>query len=106
MKRFTLTNLRPLLILFLLTTHTLVSVAQDYISEDFLDNLEANAKFILDEPAPAFSINAVPDKWKNESATVIGYKRSILFDKKSSGGFFTAKTGVFIFLKRFDSKSS
>ena len=100
MKRFTLTKLRPLLILFLLTTHTMVSVAQDYINEDFLDNLEANAKFILDEPAAAFSVNAVPDKWKNESATVIGYKRSILFDKKSSGGFFTAKERSVYFFEK------
>jgi hypothetical protein len=41
-----------------------------------------------------------PKKWKNESAVVLAYKRSILFDKKSSGGFFTARsTNVFFFEK-------
>jgi len=100
MKRYTLTILRHLLILFLLIINTMALVAQDYINEDFLDNLEANAKFILDEPATAFSVNVVPDKWKSESATVIGYKRSILFDKKSSGGFFTAKDRSVYFFEK------
>ncbi|HTE10429.1 MAG TPA: hypothetical protein VK645_05650 [Chitinophagaceae bacterium] len=74
--------------------------AQDFIDEDFLDNIEANAKFIWSEPAAAFSIAAAPAKWNDESAVVMGYKRSILFDKKSSGGFFSARQkNVFFFEK-------
>ena len=74
--------------------------AQDMINEDFLDNIEANAKFILDEASPAFTTNTTPDKWKTESAVVIGYKRSILFDKKSSGGFFTARDRSVYFFEK------
>lgn len=77
-----------------------VASAQDFINEDFLDNIEKNARFILDEPAPAFSSNVTPDKWKKESAIVIGYKRSILFDKKSSGGFFTARDRSVYFFEK------
>ncbi len=74
--------------------------AQDLIDEDFLDNIEANAKFILAEPAAAFAVAAAPAKWNDESAVVMGYKRSILFDKKTSGGFFTARQkNVFFFEK-------
>lgn len=74
--------------------------AQDFIDEDFLDNIEANAKFILAEPAAAFAVAQTPAKWNDESAVVMGYKRSILFDKKSSGGFFTARQkNVFFFEK-------
>ena len=74
--------------------------AQEFIDEDFLENIETNAKFIWSEPATAFSVNETPAKWNDESAVVIGYKRSILFDKKNSGGFFTARQkNVFFFEK-------
>ena len=74
--------------------------AQDFIDEDFLDNIETNAKFIWGEPAAAFAVTATPVKWNDESAVVMGYKRSILFDKKSSGGFFSARQkNVFFFEK-------
>ncbi len=53
--------------------------SQDFIDEEFLDNIEANAKFIWAEPAAAFSGNESPAKWNDESAVVMGYKRSILF---------------------------
>jgi hypothetical protein len=74
--------------------------AQDFIDEDFLDNIETNAKFMLAETAPAFSVAETPAKWNDESAVIIGYKRSILFDKKSSGGFFSPRQkNVFFFEK-------
>jgi len=74
--------------------------AQDFIDEDFLENIEANAKFILGEPVAAFSVATSPEKWNDESAVVMGYKRSILFDKKTSGGFFSARQkNVFFFEK-------
>jgi hypothetical protein len=75
-------------------------MAQDFIDEDFLDNIEANAKFMLTETTPAFAVVETPAKWNDESAVVIGYKRSILFDKKSSGGFFSPRQkNVFFFEK-------
>ena len=74
--------------------------AQDFIDEDFLENIETNAKFVLTESAAAFSVSETPAKWNDESAVIIGYKRSILFDKKNSGGFFTARQkNVFFFEK-------
>lgn len=85
---------------FLFLSVSLRVVSQEYINEDFLDNIEANAKFILDEAAPAFQTNIIPDKWKKESAVVFGYKRSILFDKKSSGGFFTARDRSVYFFEK------
>ncbi len=74
--------------------------AQDFIDEDFLDNIEANAKFMWAEPAAAFAVTTTPAKWNDQSAVVIGYKRSIMFDKKNSGGFFSARQkNVFFFEK-------
>jgi hypothetical protein len=99
MKRFFNIHTRvPLVFLFMLLVS--VSKAQDLINEDFLDNIEANAKFVLDEPATAFGTNVTPDKWRSESAIVIGYKRSILFDKKSSGAFFTARDRSVYFFEK------
>ena len=100
MKRMAKSFVPHLFILWWLLIGSPQANAQDMINEDFLDNIETNAKFILEEVAPAFSINVVPDKWKKESATVIGYKRSILFDKKSSGGFFTAKDRSVYFFEK------
>jgi hypothetical protein len=74
--------------------------AQDFIDEDFLDNIETNAKFVLSESTAAFSVAETPAKWTDESAVIIGYKRSILFDKKNSGGFFSPRQkNVFFFEK-------
>ncbi len=74
--------------------------AQDFIDEDFLDNIETNAKFIWAEPAAAFDVKETPAKWNEEPAVVMGYKRSILFDRKNSGGFFSPRQkNVFFFEK-------
>ena len=76
------------------------AAAQDFIDEDFLDNIEANARPVLAESVAAFAVKETPAKWNAESAVVMGYKRSILFDKVSSGGFFTARQkNVFFFEK-------
>ncbi|MDB5276759.1 MAG: hypothetical protein JWR61_1714 [Ferruginibacter sp.] len=61
--------------------------AQTIINEDFLDNIEDNAKTLWAENIPAFATNIVPDKYKNESAIVFGFKRSVTIDKKSRFGF-------------------
>jgi hypothetical protein len=66
-----------------------IGSAQSIIDEDMLDNIEANAKPLWSEAAPAFTSNTTPDKYKDESAIVIGYKRNVTIDKKSRMGFFT-----------------
>lgn len=58
---------------------------QEIIDEDFIDVLSKNAQELLSEQDGDFSLTAIPDKWKNESAVTIGYKKHILFDKKRSG---------------------
>lgn len=70
---------------------SILAQAQTFIDEDFLDKIEANASFMLNEPDAAFKNNQIPSKWDKESAVVIGYSRSILFDKQSRGGFMTRR---------------
>lgn len=79
---------------------TLLAAAQDFIDEDFLGALETNARPILNEPAPAFKETVTPARWNKESAVVIGYSRSILFDRKSRGGFLTRKERSLWFLEK------
>lgn len=74
--------------------------AQGYIDEDFLDNIDGNARFMLKENQPAFASNNTPAKWNNQSAVIIGYSRSILFDRKSSGGFFTRRERSLYFFEK------
>jgi len=87
-------------VLFLFIIITQLAFAQNYIDDDFLDNIESNARFMLNEPAPAFADNIIPDKWKKESAVIMGYSRSVLFDRKSSGGFFSRKERSLYFLEK------
>src|SRR6476469_4250476 len=89
---------------FIVLTACLLSlsllVKAQYIDEDFLDNIEANARFMFDEPAPAFKENTTSSKWDNESAVVIGYSRSVQFDKKSRGGFLSRRERSLWFLEK------
>ncbi len=78
----------------------MISRSQDFIDEDFLDKIETNAAFMLDETPAEFRISQAPSKWDNESAVVIGYYRSILFDKQSRGGFMTRKEQSLWFLEK------
>jgi len=71
----------------LLFISSIMASAQNVIDEDFLDNIEENAKALWAENIPAFANNTVPDKYKNESAVVFGFKRSVTIDKKSRNGF-------------------
>jgi hypothetical protein len=61
--------------------------AQELINEDFLDNIETNAAALWSENIPEFAVTRVPDKYKEESAVVMGFKRSVTIDKKSRSGF-------------------
>jgi hypothetical protein len=72
--------------------------AQGVIDEAFIDVIQSNAAPYWNEGPADFAVNAVPAKWKNESAVIIGYKRSIMFDKKVSGGWISStKSNVFLF---------
>ena len=70
-----------------LLVFSITAISQDIINEDFLDNIEENSKSLWSEDAAAFTSNAVPEKYKNESAVVFGFKRSVTIDKKSRFGF-------------------
>src|SRR4051812_7625701 len=78
----------------------ILAQAQTFIDEDFLDKIETNARFMLNEPDPAFKVNQTPSKWDKESAVIIGYSRRILFDKQSRGGFMTRKDQSLWFLEK------
>jgi len=99
MKKY-LQHLLVLAGIFIGSVFSIEAKAQDFIDEEFLDNIEANAKFVLAEPAAAFSVSETPVKWNDESAVIIGYKRSILFDKKSSGGFFSPRQKNVLFFEK------
>ena len=80
------------MLLFVGTAH-----AQTVINEDFLDNIENNAKSMWSENAPAFASTVTPDKYKDESAVVIGFKRTVNIDKKTRSGFFSKGERSLIF---------
>jgi hypothetical protein len=73
--------------------------AQDFISDDFLENIEKNAAPLWNEAGAAFSNNTIPDKYKNESAVVIGFKRNVSIDKKSRNGFLSRGERSLLFLE-------
>lgn len=87
--------LLPVVFVFFATTAN----AQTVINEDFLDNIEDNAKSLWSENLPAFAENTVPDKYKNESAIVFGFKRSVTIDKKSRFGFLSRGERSLLFLE-------
>jgi hypothetical protein len=74
-----------LFILFLFTAQVLT--AQVQIDEDFLDNIEKNTTALWAENTNQFNTNTTPDKYKKESAVIIGFKRNVTIDKKSKAGF-------------------
>ncbi len=61
--------------------------AQDVIDDDMLDNIEANAKPLWTDNTAAFSNTTIPEKYKDESAVVFGYRRNVTIDKKFRAGF-------------------
>jgi hypothetical protein len=91
---FRLISYFPLLLLVFLSSP---AAAQEMIDEDFIEIIEKNATAYWNVAPPEFSVNTVPDKLKNESAVILGYKRSITFDKKVSGGWFTSSKSNVLF---------
>ena len=85
-------NFKPIkyILAFFIALLSTVSYAQGIIDEDFLENVETNVKSMWDENIPAFNVSVTPDKYKNESAIIIGYSRSVTIDKKSRSGFFSS----------------
>jgi hypothetical protein len=59
--------------------------SQDIIDEDFIEILSRNAQDVWQDKDADFTVTNTPEKWKNESAVAIAYKKHILFDKKRSG---------------------
>src|SRR5437868_3158135 len=91
---------RTLFIALLCIFHTFQTLAQGYIDEDFLDNIENNARSMFAEQPQVFNNNSTPAKWNNNSAVIIGYSRNILFDRKSSGGFFSRRERSLYFFEK------
>lgn len=87
-----------LLVTCTLTSHVLI--AQEIIDEDFIERLGNNAKPLWNDTENAFTVNTVPQKWNSESAVIIGYKRSILFDKQSRRGFFSSEQNNVFFYEK------
>lgn len=91
--------LRKLAIPALLFIFSLTANAQSIINEDFLDNIEENAKPLWLENSTSFVSNTVPEKYKNESAVVFGFQRSVTIDKKSRFGFLSRGERSLLFLE-------
>ena len=83
----------------LLVVFSAAADAQTIINEDFLDNIEENAKSLWLENNTAFASNTVPDKYKEESAVVFGFQRSVTIDKKSRFGFLSKGERSLLFLE-------
>jgi Domain of Unknown Function with PDB structure (DUF3857) len=75
------------------------SYSQDFINEDFLDNIESNAKSLWSENTASFSGNTIPGKYKDESAVIIGFRRAVNIDKKSRFGFLSRGERSLIFFE-------
>ncbi len=91
-------KIKMILLLFVLGP-ALPAMSQEIIDEDFLDNIETNAAPLWSESTAQFNITTMPDKYKNESAIVIGYKRSVTIDKKSRSGFLSKGERSLVFLE-------
>lgn len=91
--------LTKLVIHALLYIFSFTANAQSIINEDFLDNIEENAKPLWLENNTAFTSNTVPEKYKNESAVVFGFQRSVTIDKKSRFGFLSRGERSLLFLE-------
>lgn len=78
-----------LLLIYSLAFYSVTGIAQNVIDEDFLDVIEKNATPLWQQSAPQFASNTTPDKYKKESAVIIGFKRELSIDKKSKFGFLT-----------------
>jgi hypothetical protein len=100
MKDFMKNRILPVLATVCFSCLGLLTNAQGNIDEDFLDDLEKNAKFMLTEQDAAFNVNATPAKWDKESAVIIGYSRNVLFDRQSRGGFLRSKERSLWFLEK------
>jgi hypothetical protein len=101
MKNNLITKYTLLLFCALLLTTVQSTKAQAVIDEDFIGIIDQNVASFWNETAPAFAVTSTPDKWKNESAVIIAFKRSIMFDKQVTGGgwFSAGKQNVFLFEK-------
>jgi hypothetical protein len=83
----------------LLLSVSCMVTAQEMIDEDFLENLSKNAKPVWDEPDADFNTLTIPDKWKNESGVVIGYREQVQFDKQK-GGFLSGRAELILYEKK------
>jgi hypothetical protein len=90
---------QSLIIVAAICLFSIAANAQTIIDDDMLDNIELNAKPLWSDNTPAFATNTVPEKYKDESAIVFGYKRNVTIDKKFRTGFFTSGERSLLFFE-------
>lgn len=63
-----------------------VALAQDddTFSESKLQSIANNMKQVWNDPDPDFAVNAIPEKWKEESGVIIAQKTKFSFDKDAN----------------------
>ncbi len=81
-----------------------ISVAQVMIDEDVLDNIEKNATALWAASKPEFKNNTTPEKYNEESAIIIGYKRNVTIDKKTRMGFLSRGERSLLFFENIQFK--
>lgn len=87
-------------LLFVCCIFSQTTTAQDFIDEDFLDHIEINSKPLWAENASSFAASTIPEKYKDESATIIGYRRAVNIDKKSRFGFLSRGERSLVFYEK------
>lgn len=80
------------------------SRAQTVIDEDLLDNIDVNAKPLWADNTAAFAGTSTPDKYKDESAVIMGYRRNVTIDKRSRAGFLSKGERSLLFFENIHFK--
>lgn len=78
--------------------------AQVFIDEDVLENIEKNTTVLWANAAAEFKNSNIPDKYKEESAVIIGYNRNVNIDKKTRAGFFSKGERSLLFFENIQFK--
>jgi hypothetical protein len=89
---------RSIFLLFItIAIAPLAGNAQSYIDDDFITSLDKNAQVLWAETDNYFQVSKAPEKYKEESGVIIGYKRNLIIDRKSSSSFFTGTNKSLVF---------
>lgn len=73
-----------LLILYFISLPAAAQDEDDTFSPNKLESIARNMKQVWEDPDADFSVNAVPEKWKEESGVIIAQKTRFSFDKDAN----------------------